>query len=298
MAEVRRFAARRRALLSVSAATGLLSAARVAAGNATVAALPARIVSVGSDATEIVYALGAGDAVVATDTTSVWPEAARHTPKVGYLRNLAAEGLLSLRPSLIVLAATAGPPTTLAQLRSLGVPMLELPGEYTLAAAREKIRRIGAAIGRSEAARRELADFDAQVQALRGVVATSTAEPRVAFLLNVREGSPQVAGTSTAADALLSLAGMRNAFAHEGYKAVSREALAAARPDVIMMMTHVLEASGGVEAVARLPGILVTPAGQARRILAVDPAATLGFGPRLPGAAARLVERVRRSMAG
>jgi iron complex transport system substrate-binding protein len=87
----------------------------------------ARIVAVGGDVTEILYALGADALIVATDTTSLYPSAALQTPKVGYLRSLAAEGILSLEPTLVIAAGGAGPPETLAQLRDAGVGCCRSP---------------------------------------------------------------------------------------------------------------------------------------------------------------------------
>ncbi len=57
-----------------------------------------RIVSVGGALTETLYALGAQGDLVGVDTTSLFPEAARALPSVGYARTLSAEGVLSLRP--------------------------------------------------------------------------------------------------------------------------------------------------------------------------------------------------------
>lgn len=56
----------------------------------TVAA-PERIVALGGDVTEIVYALGAESSLVARDSTSQWPQATNALPDVGYLRQLNAE---------------------------------------------------------------------------------------------------------------------------------------------------------------------------------------------------------------
>ena len=80
------------------------------------AADPARrIVSVGGALTETLYALGAMADLVGVDTTSLYPEAARRLPSVGYARSLSAEGVLSLRPTLIVASEDAGPPAVLRQ---------------------------------------------------------------------------------------------------------------------------------------------------------------------------------------
>ena len=85
------------------------------------AADTSRIVTLGGSVTEIVYALGAGDQVVGVDASSVYPEAATEKPSVGYFRQLPAEGVLSLDPSLVLALEGTGPPTVLDQLRSAGV---------------------------------------------------------------------------------------------------------------------------------------------------------------------------------
>ncbi|VFS44792.1 ABC transporter periplasmic protein [Enterobacter cancerogenus] len=75
----------------------------------TFAATPEKIVTLGGDVTEIVYALDAGSSLVARDSTSRWPQAATRLPDVGYLRQLNAEGILSVRPTLVLASAQAQP---------------------------------------------------------------------------------------------------------------------------------------------------------------------------------------------
>jgi iron complex transport system substrate-binding protein len=55
------------------------------------------------------YALGAQSSLVARDSTSQWPQAATALPDVGYLRQLNAEGILSMRPTLVLASAQAQP---------------------------------------------------------------------------------------------------------------------------------------------------------------------------------------------
>ena len=56
------------------------------------------VVTVGGPVTEIVYALGEQDRIVARDTTSVYPPEANQLPDVGYMRRLSPEGVLSVNP--------------------------------------------------------------------------------------------------------------------------------------------------------------------------------------------------------
>ena len=67
--------------------------------------------------------------LVGVDTTSLYPEAARRLPSVGYARSLSAEGVLSLRPTLIVASEDAGPPAVLRQLSAAGVPRSQVHAE-------------------------------------------------------------------------------------------------------------------------------------------------------------------------
>ena len=99
---------------------------------------PKRVVSVGGALTETVYALGAGELLVGSDTTSYYPEAAANSPKVGYQRALSAEGILSLSPDLVIMTDEAGPPPVLAQLNSAGVNMLTLNAGRSLVRASRK----------------------------------------------------------------------------------------------------------------------------------------------------------------
>ncbi|MBC8653116.1 ABC transporter substrate-binding protein, partial [Providencia vermicola] len=68
-----------------------------------------RIVTLGGDVTEIVYALGAEQQLVARDSTSLHPEQATKLPDVGYMRMLNAEGVLSMRPTLVLASELAKP---------------------------------------------------------------------------------------------------------------------------------------------------------------------------------------------
>lgn len=244
------------------------------------AAEPARVVALGGDITETVYALDAQRELVGVDSTSQWPAAARQLPDVGYVRQLAAEGVLALRPTLILATHDAGPPPVLAQLREAGVRIELMPTTRTPEGVAAKVRAVGQALGRDAAAASLAAQLASTYAALAKAVAGMPRHPRVLFLM-ATEGSPKAAGRETAAASAIALAGGVNAgdgFA--GYKAVSPEAMAALAPDVILLMREREEAAGGIDGVLRLPGVALTPAGRERRIVFVDGQALLGFGPR------------------
>lgn len=254
---------------------------------------PTRIVSIGSDITEIVFALGAGDLVVATDTTSSFPLAATKTKKVGYLRNLATEGLLSLEPDLLLFSSAAGPASTLRQLSAIGVRSLHAPKGYSLDTVRQKITLVGQAIGQADSTRELINKYQLDVAKLRRLRAGFQTRPSVAFLLSVSHGSAQVAGLSTAAQAVIELIGARNVFEHQKYKAVSAEVMLERNPDYILMMTQSIEREGGIESILAGPVIALTDAGKRHQLIGVDGVALLSFGPRVAAAAYRLAKKIR-----
>ena len=279
--------ARARTLATVAACAAALAVAgcsraadeAAAGGNAT----PRRIVSIGGAVTETVFALGAGPRVVAVDSSSVFPAEADALPEVGYQRTLAAEGILALQPDLVIAAAEAGPPAALEQLRRAGVEVALMPPADTIGAAADRIRAIGAALGdptagNAMATRVEQAAVEARSRARQ-------VPTRVLFLYARGGGTAMVSGTGTPAAAMIALAGAQPAMtAWDGFRPLSAEAAVAAAPDVILIPSRGLGSLGGIDGVLAMPGLGDTPAGRARRVVALDDLLLLGFGPRLPQA--------------
>lgn len=273
--------ARRRAL-TVAAALGL-AARRARAADADAP----RVVTVGGALTEIVYALGAEALLVGTDTTSLYPEAARATPKVGYARALSAEGVLSLRPTVLIAAEQAGPPAVLAQLARAGVRLVRCDGGHSIDALLRNVRTIGAALDRSEPARTLAAQIERQWRATAARIVPRTPAPRVLFVLSHAAANVQVAGAGTAAAAIIALVAARNALAgFSGYRPLTAEAAVAAAPEFILTTAQGVQALGGTEQLLARPGLALTPAARARRVLALDALYLLGCGPRMPQAVA------------
>ena len=259
---------------------------------------PTRLITIGGGITEIVYALGAQAQLVGTDTTSLYPRAAQVTPKVGYMRQLSAEGLLALRPDAVVAGTDAGPPVVLDQLRSAGVRIELIEADHSWAEVGRKVAAVGRAANREAAARALQAQLDARWKAVRTLIDTGVAKttPRVLFVLS-HSGSPTVAGEQTAADAMIRFIGARNALGgFRGYRPMTAESMAAAAPDVILTTTQGLDAIGGEAAFWRRPELALTPAYRRRAtagaLVHLDALELLGFGPRLPDVVERLHQQV------
>lgn len=257
--------------------TGLLLAP-LAAG----AAEPTpRVVALGGPVTETVYALGAGDLLVGTDSSSVYPAAATRLPQVGYQRTLAAEGVLSLKPTLVIASDEAGPPAALEGLRAAGVEITLVPSEHSVPGAQAKVRAIARVLNRAAEGEKLAAVIADQAREAAGIIAAAPARPKVLFLYARGASTLNVSGHGTAADAMISLAGAQNAVTgYEGYKPLTAEAAVAAAPDYILMMSRGVDSVGGKDAVLSQGGLALTPAGQKKQVVALDDLLLLGFGPR------------------
>jgi iron complex transport system substrate-binding protein len=243
---------------------------------------PQRIVTLGSSITEAAFALGAGDKVVGVDLSSLYPDAAAALPRVGYYRQFSAEGVLGLRPDLVLASSEAGPAAALDQVRSAGVRLELVPAGENLDAARGNITAVAAALGRPEAADAVLAALEADLAEADRLRARVTSRPRVLFVYARGPGRLLVAGRDTTGAELVRLAAAENAGdALTGMKPWSAEAVVAAAPDFVVLPTRGLESLGGVPGLLALPGLAETPAGRAQRVVAVDDLKLLGFGPRI-----------------
>src|SRR5262245_58992946 len=86
-------------------------------GNSSSSAGGVRAVVISQGYSEIIWALGAQDAVVGVDYSSTWPPEVRKVQTVGYHRALSAEGILSLKPTVIITDGNIGPPQVVEQLK-------------------------------------------------------------------------------------------------------------------------------------------------------------------------------------
>ncbi|NOV30246.1 hemin ABC transporter substrate-binding protein [Methylomonas sp. ZR1] len=257
------------------------------------AAGPSRIVSVGGALTEIVYALDSAERLVGVDSTSLAPAEAKALPQVGYMRTLSAEGVLSLRPDLLLASAHAGPPAVLEKLRAAGVRIETLAEDYSAAGITAKIGTIAALLDKPEQGRALAGQVQADFDRLAQWRAQQDEQPKVLFLMAVAHGAPLASGHGTAADAMLTLAGATNAVGElQGNKPIGTEAMVAAAPDVILLTDVAANAIGGLEAFYRQPGIAQTPAGRQRKVFVVDTLALLGFGLHSGQAVLELAKRL------
>lgn len=276
--------------LGASAALAALLAA--AACRPAADARRERVVGVSKQLNEMVYAIGAGDVLVARDLTSTYPPAIRALPTVGYHRALSAEGIAAARPTLVLTDGNVGPDAVLAQVRAVGVPVVEIRPGNTVEGAEQALAALGRRFHRERAA-------DSVAAALRAAMAEAARDsarraagprPRVLVMhfgqlvnnyLAVGRGSP--------GDHVLALAGGVNAVdSVGGMTRLTPELIARAAPDVIVATDVGFDRVGSAAAFAALPGVSLTPAGRAGRVVRVDESEIMYVGPRTPAAVRRL----------
>lgn len=258
-----------------------------------------RTVSIGGAITEILYALGLDSRLVGVDTTSLYPPAAlREKPNVGYMRQISAEGVLGLNPTLILAVQGSGPRETMDIIEAAKVPLVLVPETFSEQGLLEKIRLVGHAMGvdaRAECLSTAVAADLAQLRELRARV---TKPVRVMFVMSLLNGRAMVAGRKTAADEIIQLAGAANAVSdYEGYKPMGDEAIVAAKPDVVLSIERgadTLQAN----AIYAHPAFALTPAATNKAFVSMDGLYLLGFGPRTAAAARDLSQRLYPELAG
>ncbi len=258
------------------------------------AAQAERVVAIGGDITEIVYALGEGKRLVGADETSMYPFAeTKALPKVGYMRNLAAEGILSLKPELIIATSLAGPPAVLEQLKDAKIKLVLVKSDESITGVYAKVDAVAAALGVTPKAAALKTSIEKRMTAVETALKSADSNAKAMFLLAQGPGGAMAAGKGTAADSMIKLAHATNVAAgFDGYKPLTPESAVALAPDIIIVAEHAVTMLGGVDKLKLRPEIAITPAGKNNRIVVMDAQLLLGFGPRTPDAVATLARAV------
>ena len=252
-----------------------------------------RIAIAGGSLTEIVYLIGLEDRIVATDTTSVYPESAQDFPSIGYVRALSTEGVLSIEPTLLLSEDDAGPPHVMKQLADLGVTIRTVPEERTAQGIIDKVLCVATILAVEEEKQaslkrlleKDVARLDSTREQLTGVRAT--------IIFGINDGVPTVGGTGTSGHSLLAMIGARNTFEEvSGWKPVSLESMVEANPQVLVVPQRAMDISGGQKGIVDSKSIQMTEAGKKEQFIIADTMALLGFGPQTLSTAADVAEEI------
>lgn len=242
-----------------------------------------RIVPVDGDLAEIVFALGLGDSVVATDLSATYPPAADALPEISYQRALVVEPIVAFEPTIVLATDLAGPAETLDDLERLGIEVVIVPRGDDASGPGEKIRAVADALGVHEAGEELAASVDADIAAATERAASESEHPKIGVLYIRGENVQLVLGEGSGVHWMIEAVGGIDVADELGVvdnAPINAEALVEVAPDVLIVPQAGLDSVGGLDGLMALPGIAETAAGRNGRILAYDDQYMLGNGPR------------------
>lgn len=232
---------------------------------------------------QIVYALGLGTDLVGRSTSASFPAVADLPNVTGGNGALNVESILALRPSVFLTDTTSAAPAVREQLRATGVTVVYFDPERTMAGVVPQIEAVAATLGVPERGHQLAQRTQDEIAAASAAVPAQEPPLRIAFLYLRSSAITMLAGPGSGADALISALGARDAGTESGvsepFTAITSEAMIAAAPDVLLVMTDGMKSIGGVDGITRIPGIAQTPAGRDRRIVDMSDSVLLSFGP-------------------
>lgn len=248
-----------------------------------------RIITAGGSLTEIVFALDLGEQVVATDSTSMYPEKAQQVTKLGYFRQLSTEGVLAQQPSLLLGASATGPSDMIEQVLGAGVDVVIYDVPKNLEGLKQLIEQVGEKLHVPEEAHhlaksisddvsRAVTVFEEQKNALSPY---GDMPVKALFVVSNNDRGLTVAGYNTVPQAMFDLLGIQNGAASlEGYKLINNEAVLQHNPDVIFVAGHMLHGKDALNDLCKHPAIAATVAGQHCLVKSMDSNVALGLSPR------------------
>ncbi len=239
-----------------------------------------RIITAGSALTETVCALGACDQIIASDRTSLYPAQIQQLPSIGYRSGINAEGIISMKPTMIIAEREYVEETVLRQLQSTSIELVIVDRDNNWDDTKKFIRQIATALRKEAEGEKLIAANEAQLAEAAALLKQTTSKPKVICVYNRGAATISTAGKNTFGD-ITHYIGATNAFAGEtGYKPLNTEAMIAANPDYFLMLKSGFESIGGVDGVLNIPGVTQTTAGKKKQFVVIDALKLTNFGPR------------------
>lgn len=248
-------------------------------GTVTIEERPNRIVSLSSTATEMLFAIGAGDQVVAVDDQSNYPAAAPVTDLAAFSPNI--EAILSFQPDLVVISYDPG--DLAASLQAAEVPVLFQNAAATVADVYLQIEALGAVTGQID----EAASVNDEIETgLAEVVAETPEAPGGTTYYHELDNTFYTVTSSTFFGELYGLFGLVNIAdpadpdgAAAGYPQLSSEYIVSADPDLIFLADTLYGESA--DTVAARPGWEVLTAVEEGHVISLDSDIASRWGPRI-----------------
>ncbi|XP_003738629.1 uncharacterized protein LOC100905608 [Galendromus occidentalis] len=215
---------------------------------------------------------------------------------LGYMRSISAEGVLSVKPDLILAMDDSGPAAAFASLGQSGIPLFYISSEASPHAALNRITTIAGLVDQVSKGKTLRDSVARGFEKVDRAARATRVHPKVLFVLHMANNRLICGGAGSPADKVLSICGARNvASAFPGYKMFNPEELAVLQPDIVVTMQE--NGSTVHDVLIENAGFKMTPAGRKNQLVAVNGEALLTFGPRTPGAMLDLIHRFTDLMA-
>ena len=270
-------------IILLFAITGALSSCGRFGNNEKDGKKDMRIVCVSKQLTEMVFALGKGHDIVAVDLSSTFPDSARLLPTVGYHRMLSAEGIISMKPDLVMHSNDVGPENVLPQLEKAGLNVKAYKGGTTMDSAKMLLVELGKYFGAENKADSCNKKLDADLQKVYAAEKNITDSPSVMIIHFGRANNVYfvMSGRGGVADRMIRMAGGRPVkYDARGARELSAEAVATANPDVIIATDYGFDKMGSVDKFKSVAGVGLTNAAKNNRIYRFEEHDIIYFGPR------------------
>jgi iron complex transport system substrate-binding protein len=246
-----------------------------------------RVVCIGQALNEIIYALGAQSSLVGVDLSSTFPPEIKKLPSVGYHRALSAEGILSLKPTVILHDNNIGPDNVVRQVQELQIPMKTFQAKNdSIDGLKALLREMGAYFHKEQRAEELCAKVDRGMTAAAVATKKYSDHPRVAVIHFGRASNVYLVvgngggGDAGSAGRMVEWAGGNMAIEKRGMQQMtSPEIVAKSNPDVILMTEVGFDRLGSIDAIKTLPGVAETNAARNNRIYRVPEHELMYFGP-------------------
>ena len=260
-----------------------------------------RIVAAGGSITEIVFALGRGDWVIATDSTSMYPKEATSLTKLGYFRQLSTEGVLAQQPTMLLGAEATGPSVALEQIAHAGVEVTTFNVDKNLSGLKRLVLDIGEKLSASDNAITLVHDIEKKVEQQKARYADKTlafnTPIKALFVVANNDRGITVAGKNTVPQALFDTLGIVNiGAAVEGYKVMHAESVLMQNPDIVIAAGHMLRGKSAKDALCTHHALAATFAGIHCLVEAMDSSISLGLSPRFDVALQRIAEHAEKAI--
>ncbi|MCW9710286.1 ABC transporter substrate-binding protein [Avibacterium sp. 21-586] len=234
-----------------------------------------RIVSVGAGITELLVNLDSSEEIVALDSTSKRFLSDRKLPIVGYQRNLSAEGIISLKPSILIGSEQMGPDNVLQKLKQAGIKVEVLQNTTnSILDLQQHIIKMGEILGKQQVAKQL---FEQVQEVERNIQQTKPTQAIKALFLFIGEkGQLFAGGDDTTANGILQLINMENrGKGKKDYYPYSIEALLAQQPKILFISERSL-VQNLTNILQKNPFLMQLSAVQNQCVFTIDGQALLG----------------------